>query len=358
MQMIRMRNLCCVCVACGSVLSGVSDDKVEFGEQAWKDAEIRFVSSLDGTRQPAYLCRGGGGEEPVPLFVVLHSWSFGYTMLDPATWGRQEAFRRGWAFLYPHFRGPNNTPEGCGSDLAVQDIVDAVEYAKAHLRIDARRIYLLGGSGGGHMALLMAGRHPEIWAGVYAACPITDVARWYRESKDPERNLWPHYGDMIARCCGGTPDEHADEYARRSPLTHLPAARSVPVDIITGVHDGHRLPKGGGSVPCGHAIRAFNCLAEAGDRLSEDWIATVERTEQVPEKDRYAGSSPYFAPDKAILLRHRSGNVRLTLFDAGHAGNYREGAEWLSHQRKGDPAVWNYGNMSAPCPDGTKEITR
>ena len=104
--------------------------------------------------------------------------------------------------------------------------------------------------------------------------------------------------------------------------------------------------------------RAFNCLAEAGDRFSEDWIATVERTEQVPEKDRYAGSSPCFAPDKAILLRHRSGNVRLTLFDAGHAGNYREGAEWLSHQRKGDPAVWNYGNMSAPCPDGTKEITR
>ena len=279
-------------------------------------------------------------------------------MRDPATWGRQEAFRRGWAFLYPHFRGPNNTPEGCGSDLAVQDIVDAVEYAKAHLRIDARRIYLLGGSGGGHMALLMAGRHPEIWAGVYAACPITDIARWYRESKDPERNLWPHYGDMIARCCGGTPDERADEYVRRSPLTHLSAARSVPVDIITGVHDGHRLHKGGGSVPCGHAIRAFNCLAREDDRLSDCQIGEIERTQCVPSNLAFSGTSPFFSRENAILLRIPSGNVRLTLFDAGHAGNYREGAEWLSHQRKGELATWSYGKGSASDGEEVKEITK
>ena len=29
--------------------------------------------------------------------------------------------------VYPNFRGPNNRPEACGSDFAVQDIEDAVD---------------------------------------------------------------------------------------------------------------------------------------------------------------------------------------------------------------------------------------
>ena len=306
----------------------------------WKASEIAFKSTADGTMQPAFLRYPEKAKrEKVPLLVALHSWSYGYTMLDPATWAWTESKKRGWALLYPHFRGPNNTPEGCGSDLAVQDIADAVAFAKRSLCIDEDRVYLLGGSGGGHMALLMAARHPEIWAGVYAACPISDIARWYVESSDPARNLFPGYAKKILASCGGTPAEKPAEYANRSPVTHLPAARGkVPVDICTGIHDGHR-KAGGGSVPCGHAIRAYNCLADEKDRVSEDLIAEMERTENVPDAELFRGTDPFFR--RKIFLRRVSGSVRLTVFDAGHSGNYAAGAYWLDRQRRGRPVDWS-----------------
>jgi len=108
----------------------------------------------------------------VPLLVFLHSWS-GSIEQGPMLVGL--AKQRGWVMIAPAFRGINNNPEACASDLASQDIIDAVEYAKSHARIDTDRIYLVGGSGGGHMSLIMAARAPGLWAGVSAWVPISDL---------------------------------------------------------------------------------------------------------------------------------------------------------------------------------------
>ena len=37
------------------------------------------------------------------------------------------------------------------------DAYDAIDYTKRHFKVDTNRIYLVGLSGGAHMALLMAG---------------------------------------------------------------------------------------------------------------------------------------------------------------------------------------------------------
>lgn len=311
--------------------------------EEWVKLRTFVKSSKDGTYQPGFAWFPEKAKtEKVPLFVALHSWSFGYENLSPASWALSEAKKRGWAFYYPHFRGPNRTPQGCGSDLAVQDIVDGVEEVARRGQIDRDRIYLLGGSGGGHMALLMAGRHPEIWAGVYAACPISDVGRWHDESDDPARNLFPNYARMLESACGGTYAAQRAEYDRRSPVTHLARAKDVPIDIITGIHDGHKREKDGGSVPCGHAVRAFNCLAAEADRIPEPVIAEMERTERVPAAYAFDGEDPHFrVPERAIYLRRTSGNARLTLFNAGHSGNYGAAADWLALQRRGRPADWS-----------------
>ena len=312
--------------------------------EAWKKIDISVKSTLDGSMQPAsflFPAKARACGSKVPMLVTLHSWSYGYEFKNPATWAANECTRRGWAMLYPHFRGPNKTPQACGSDLAVQDIADQIKWAIANYPVDAERVYILGGSGGGHMALLMAGRHPGLFAGVYAACPISDIARWYCESMDPVKKLYPSYGKMILAACGGKPDEKAEEYRRRSPLTWLPFARkaNVPVSITTGIHDGHAR-KGGGSVPVGHSIRAYNELVPQAERISEETIAEIERTEKIPPALTFGGNAPYFKEGK-VFLRLTSGNARLTIFDAGHAGNYTEGIEWLSLQRRGRPADWN-----------------
>jgi poly(3-hydroxybutyrate) depolymerase len=318
----------------------------------WNRIEIRIKSSADGTEQPAYFhlppkARKSGGK--VPMLVMLHTWSCSYTTKNPAAWAVTECCRRGWAFLYPHFRGPNNTPQGCGSDLAVQDIADGVRWALENHPVDPDRVYIMGGSGGGHMSLLMAGRRPDLFAAAYAACPITDIARWYSESGDSSRNLYPLYAKMILSACGGKPEENPREYTHRSPLTWIAAAKKagLPVSITTGVHDGHK-KKGGGSVPIGHSVRAYNALAAEEDRISEEQLESMERTEQVPPELAFGGMDPYFRKSQKVLLRRTSGNVRLTIFDAGHAGNFVEGAAWLSLQKRGKPADWN-----VPPPAGT-----
>jgi len=295
---------------------------------------VKVKSSFDGSLQPCYFW-APDTQEPVPLIVGLHTWSC--TWKNTANYKPALAYARehGWAMVGPDFRGANDHPEACGSDAAVQDIVDAVEYAKSKTKIDDRRIYIVGGSGGGHMTLLMAGRHPEIWAGCVAFCPISDLSRWHADSmlKHPGRSQ--RYAKMMESACGGLPSERPNEYSHRSPLSHLAAAKAagVPVYIATGIHDGWK-----GSVPVGHAIRAFNALAEEKDRVSEDDIASIENDQKVPEGLAYRGTpDPFYTTKNRIHLRRTSGNVRFTLFEGGHNGNYPAGLDFLSRQKKGVP---------------------
>ena len=299
---------------------------------------IRFVSSKDGTKQDAWFFapKTGAGRR-IPLVVCLHSWSANWKSPHPREKFFEVAKQEGWALVAPNFRGPNQTPKACGSDFAVQDVLDAVAYAKAHAAIDEDRVYLVGSSGGGMMTLLMAGRSPETWAACYAACPISDLARWHRETAS-RNDRWGRYAGMMEKSCGGSPETKADEYAHRSPITHLPAARKtgVPIDICEGIHDGHI-----GSVPVGQSIRAYNALADEKDRISEEDIAFIEENEKVPERLAFKGRDPFFDDAIRIYLRKESANVRLTLFEAGHAGNLNAAADWFTRQRRGRPADWS-----------------
>lgn len=227
---------------------------------------------------------------------------------------------------YPNFRGPNVRPEACGSELAMQDILDVIDWAKSERKVDGDRIYIIGGSGGGYMSLLMAGCHPEVFAGAVAFCPISDLARWHADSTVRKN----HYADDIMSVCGGLPAERPAEYRRRSVITHLSRAIGLPVYIATGIHDGHR-----GSVPVGHAIRAFNVLADEVDRISEEDIAFIEENEKIPETRQFKWSDPFYGPKIRVHLRATSSNVRLTIFEGGHDGNYPAGLDFLSRQCRG-----------------------
>lgn len=301
------------------------------GMPEW-DARLRtFQSTKDGTDQPFYWY-DPGSPGPVPLVVAFHSWSADWRTPSPAKTVAAYCEKNGWAMVYPNFRGPNNRPEACGSDLAVQDVVDVVEWAKKSRPIDADRVYVIGGSGGGHMTLLMSGRHPEMFAGAAAFCPITDLSRWHDESLENRPGRGARYARMMESACGGVPADRKGEYAKRSPLSYLAKARAagLPVYVATGIHDGHR-----GSVPVGHSIRAFNALADAADRISEQDISAIETDEEVPARHEFSGNDPFYVKKNRVHLRATSANVRLTVFEGGHDGNYPAGLDFLARQRRG-----------------------
>lgn len=299
--------------------------------------EIQIPSTADQSPQPA-LTWSPTTEEARPLLVGLHTWSGDYKQAANGRVYAQWCMDQGWHFVYPNFRGPNSTPAAMGSDLAVQDVVDAVAHLQKGGRVDASRIYLIGVSGGGHMAMQMAGRHPEIWAGVSAWCGISDIAAWHAEHLKNGRP--DNYARHIELALGGAPTGNLlAEAVKRSPLTHLARAKDVPLDLNHGIHDG-RL----GSVPFRHSLLAFNQTASTPLPVAE--VLAYYETQQRPTGWPAPEADPLYGP-KPVLFRQVSGSTRVTLFEGGHEILYTPSLNWLALQRKGQPAVWTVAKPMA-----------
>ena len=272
----------------------------------------RIASSFDGAMQPMRYLKAEGRQRP--LLVALHTWSNDYTMESQVEYF-QRCAERDWNCVFPDFRGQSNHPEAGGSEAALRDILDAVEWAGDNMSVDHRRIFLCGESGGGHMALLSAANSPSTWTAVSAWASISDLERWHAETA--ERSL--KYTAEIEAVCGGKPGESQTidrEYEKRSPIHSLWRAHIIPMDINTGIHDGHT-----GSVPIGQSIRAFNAIVKAAGKTSdiipEETIEFMEAEERAPAQYR---PEPSFDTDygREIHLRRTSGLARLTVFEGTH----------------------------------------
>ncbi len=292
-------------------------------------AVVQIESTLDKTLQPSiFYCpdaaKPDAKGEAVPLLVGLHTWSDDYRQDNGYV---REGAKRGWVVIQPNFRGPNGGPQACASDAAIQDVLDAVEYACAHANVDRRRIYLVGVSGGGHMALMMAGKAPMLWAAVSAWVPIGDIAAWHASLNRPDL---AGYRGNIEKIIGGKPGTPATdaEAKKRSPNTFLPQAKGLPLDINSGITDGHN-----GSVPVAQSLVAFNILADANGKpeakLSADDIRAISDDQEVP--DALKGPYPSEPGRKMkILFRREAGPARITVFNGGHEMELPVALDWLA----------------------------
>lgn len=227
-----------------------TDNNTQSMNNSAKELDFTIKSTLDGEEQPVYvLLPENPSNEKRPLLVGLHSWGGTYTQKIGAYGPYGTSL--GMYVICPHYRGPNSSPKAAGSKFAVQDIVDAVNYMKENYPIDEKCIYIVGASGGGHMALQMAAKHPEIWAGVSAWCGITDLAKWHTQC--------PQYANKIEKCCGGAPGaspEIDEEYKYRSPIFSIANAKDIPIQIVHGTQDK--------SVPVSQADDIVAVMKEAG----------------------------------------------------------------------------------------------
>lgn len=286
---------------------------------------IQITSSFDATMQPALLYSPDLAE-PRPLLVALHTWSDDYTQEMSVPYAKW-CIENDWIFIHPDFRGPNNKPVATGSEAVISDVLDAVKYAQTTSRVDSSRIYLVGCSGGGYTALLLAARAPQVWAGVSAWVPISSLKNWYRECVASGRR----YADDLVKSCGGVPGASAavdQEYARRSPLTYLNPSLTVPLDINAGIHDGHT-----GSVPIRHSLDAFNVVADTADQILETEIQFFVNNEAVPPHLQQPLDDPFYG-EKIPLFRRTSRAARLTIFKGGHEIIFEAALNWLSRQKK------------------------
>lgn len=236
--------------------------------------EIYIRSTIDGSMQPS-LYFHTEGEEPRPLLVGLHTWSHNRT--NQIQYLLKFAEEQNFNMLLPEFRGPNlmsnpNKEQTCGSLLAKQDIKDAIDFIKATKRIDSTNIFLVGLSGGGHMAMLMAGFCPEYFRAIAAFAPISDLERWKSEA--------PSYAPHVDYCCNADPEE----MLKRSPINY------------------------------------FDMIARANMKIFHGRIDEV-----VP----FAQSLDFF---NEMLLRHPKARLYLDIFDGGHQFDLNLCRNWIMSQ--------------------------
>lgn len=245
------------------------------GESLMQQTEIFIKSSLDGTMQPSLFYKSASNDKR-PLLVGLHTWSFDrFNQIDNML---PVAEKYKFNLLLPEFRGSNlksnpNCTLACGSEHAKQDIKDAIDYLLENEEVDADNIFLLGLSGGGHMALLMAGMCPEYFKAIGAYVPITDLTKWVEENEG--------YRQHVLACCGDN-----KEMLKRSPISFLDVISKSNLKIFHGKHDP--------VVPVSHSIRLYNALIE----------------------------------------KYPSASVYLDIFDGGHEMDMQTAEYWIMSQYK------------------------
>jgi dienelactone hydrolase len=261
-------------------------------------------------------------DPPRPIVVSLHSWSFGVEQRWPDL--EQMVADRGWIYLFPDFRGRNDHIEACGSDVAKQDVIDALDWVQEHYPVDSRHVYVTGVSGGGFMTLAMVASYPSRWTAASAWVPLSDLRAWY------DFHAGDQYGEMTRQCVGGDPAADAavaDEMERRSPLHQLANAVEVPLDIGAGRFDGHD----GAPIPVWHSLAAFNVLAEAvGDsQVTAQEIAELTRHDPHLERPMASDAVSDASFGRRIFLRRRAGRARVTIFDGAHEGIPSAAMAWF-----------------------------
>ncbi|HOV21729.1 MAG TPA: prolyl oligopeptidase family serine peptidase [bacterium] len=243
--------------------------------------EIKIKSSVDGTTQPNIIITSSSYniENFVPLLVALHTWQGDYKQLVKPI--EKQIEKRNWVALLPNFRGPNclenpDCKKACGSEYAQRDIVDAINYVFSCYKIDKQRVYLIGGSGGGYMSLMMVAKYPNMWSAVSTWASISDLKKWWEENKN--------YSIHIEACLGGPPGKSSEidkEYYERSPINFITSAKNVWLDIHHGINDM--------VVPYHHSEDVYKKLIDAGSK-----------------------------------------KARFTLFKGGHTINYFQACQWVS----------------------------
>jgi len=188
-----------------------------------------------------YIAEGAG---PHPVVVLLHGFPGNERNLDLA----QDIRRAGWDVLYFNYRGSWGTPGNFSFGHSIEDVASAVSYLRQAdnaklLRLDPKRIVLIGHSMGGFMAVEAAAADPAI-LGV-ALISAADMPGRVPEkplSKDAEPAFVQQYAALLAAngmapLAGCTPEglvrELIDNAAQWRFSAKVDALKDRPFLVVT-----------------------------------------------------------------------------------------------------------------------------
>lgn len=142
---------------------------------------------------------------------------------------------RGYSIFAPNFRG--STGYGASFVKLVEqdwgegprlDCLAGIEWLFEQGFSDRDKLFLVGGSYGGYMALLLHGRHPEYFKAVVDIFGVSDLFTFYNSV--PE-----HWKPMMERWIGN-PERDKERFIKDTPTTYLDGMVK-PMLVIQGAKD-------------------------------------------------------------------------------------------------------------------------
>jgi dipeptidyl aminopeptidase/acylaminoacyl peptidase len=110
----------------------------------------------------------------------------------------------------------------------LEDVVASVAYLKTLPEVDARRIAVLGQSGGALLALFAITHVPDLFAAAVDFYGPANLATWYKDA--------PSARPLLTAALGGSPAEKPEAYRAASPISSIQNMR-VPLLILQGDRD-------------------------------------------------------------------------------------------------------------------------
>ncbi|MGE6753767.1 S9 family peptidase [Rossellomorea sp. NPDC071047] len=147
----------------------------------------------------------------------------------------QYLVQSGYTLFAPNFRGSKGY--GASFEKMVEqnwgdgprlDCVAGMDWLLQEGIAEKGRIFAMGGSYGGYMSLLLAGRHPEYFCGIVDIFGISNLLTFLQNVPDS----WKPLMNQLV----GNPDKDYDKLVRDSPITYVDHMNS-PMFIIHGQND-------------------------------------------------------------------------------------------------------------------------
>lgn len=202
--------------------------------ESLRDAEVVRYKSFDGLEIEALLFR------PDPAVAN------GYTVVWPhggPQWAERKSYRSlfqiflaaGYVVFAPNFRG--STGYGTRFSKMVErdwghgprlDMIAGVDWLIEQGIAQRDKIFLVGGSYGGYMTLLLHGRHPEYWRACVDIFGPSNLFTFY--------NSVPEHWKPVMDQWLGNPERDKEKFIEDSPITYL-KNMTKPMLVIQGAND-------------------------------------------------------------------------------------------------------------------------
>jgi dipeptidyl aminopeptidase/acylaminoacyl peptidase len=216
----------------------------------WKSFDGRMISGF--LYQPTNIPAG----KKVPVEVVIHGGP--EAQFRPGFLGRSNYHlnEMGVALLYPNIRGSSgygktflDSANGLRREDAYADLDALFNWIKAQKELDGNRIFVTGGSYGGHSTLVVATRYPDKIKCALSVVGMSNLVT-FLENTDPYRQ------DLRRAVYGDERDPQVRAFLERiAPINNTDKV-SKPLFIVQGLMD----PR----VPHSEAIQMVNNLKAKG----------------------------------------------------------------------------------------------